>query len=49
MKGNLLFVFKEKLLKGTPPRHSDYAAVFEALHAIKLSALTNEGKRQMKS
>lgn len=47
-KGDLLFVYKQELLKRTPRKHSDYAAVMEALQAMKaVCSNINEAKRQM--
>ncbi|XP_032707057.1 phosphatidylinositol 3,4,5-trisphosphate-dependent Rac exchanger 2 protein-like, partial [Lontra canadensis] len=42
------FVYKQELLKRTPRKHSDYAAVMEALQAMKaVCSNINEAKRQM--
>lgn len=47
-KGDLFFVYKQELLKRTPRKHSDYAAVMEALQAMKaVCSNINEAKRQM--
>lgn len=47
-KGGLFFVYKQELLKRTPRKHSDYAAVMEALQAMKaVCSNINEAKRQM--
>lgn len=47
-KGGLFSVYKQELLKRTPRRHSDYAAVMEALQAMKaVCSNINEAKRQM--
>lgn len=41
-------VYKQELLKRTPRKHSDYAAVVEALQAMKaVCSNINEAKRQM--
>ena len=41
-------MYKQELLKRTPRRHSDYAAVMEALQAMKaVCSNINEAKRQM--
>lgn len=47
-KGSLFSVYKQELLKRTPRKHSDYAAVMEALQAMKaVCSNINEAKRQM--
>lgn len=44
----MFFVYKQELLKRTPRKHSDYAAVMEALQAMKaVCSNINEAKRQM--
>lgn len=41
-------MYKQELLKRTPRKHSDYAAVMEALQAMKaVCSNINEAKRQM--
>lgn len=49
MKGRFVFfVCKQELLKRTPRKRSDYAAVTEALQAMKaVYSNINEAKRQM--
>lgn len=48
IKRDLFFVYKQELLKRTPRKHSDYAAVMEALQAMKaVCSNINEAKRQM--
>ena len=41
-------MYKQELLKRTPRKHSDYAALMEALQAMKaVCSNINEAKRQM--
>lgn len=47
-KGGLFSVYKQELLKRTPRKHGDYAALMEALQAMKaVCSNINEAKRQM--
>lgn len=48
IKAWFISVCKQELLKRTPRKHSDYAAVMEALQAMKaVCSNINEAKRQM--